>query len=334
MSKKILFRVDAGGAIGLGHFYRSLSLAKSLVKNNHFITFIFQKSEFWLEVINSGFSFPTVVIDSDRGISSELDYSDINTFDILYVDGFIEYSKPTIEIIKSYGLKVMFYQNLTNSRYLCDYFIIPSINQQKSFYNGFNKNTQLFIGLKYFTFNAKVLEIKQKEPIEKINNIAITSGGSDPRNVLLTWFNLIKNHLFKGLKFTLYYGKDYQHKNCIDDNQKDNISWERFNHDNIIKNDLLISAFGVSTYEFLALKMPLMTFGHIKQNAESAEFLSNYTKTFYNLGLIDDISRRSFYKTLEYHINNIKRINNKTSKNAEFIDLRGIQRVTRIIETI
>ena len=334
MSKKILFRVDAGGSVGLGHYYRSLSLAKSLSKKNNHISFVFKKSEFWKKIIDAGFTFPYYMIDVEKGVKSELDLPNIGTFDILYVDGFIDYSSNDKKLFENYGIKIMFYQNLSVSRYFCDYYVLPSIHQKDDFFEGFKKGTELYTGLKYFTFNEAVLKIPKKKPVDSIKKIAITSGGSDPNNVLGTWFRILKDISIKELEFTLFYGEDYQFKDDIKENQRENIKWEKFNHVKVLEHDFLISAFGVSTYEFLALNMPLLTFGHIKQNSDSAEFLSQKIKTFQNLGIIETITPDLFCKFLEKHINDIEKTNLMASRNEEFIDLKGIQRVTSIIESI
>ena len=42
-----LFRVDAGGKVGLGHFYRSVTLAHEITKRGHNVIFQHEKSIFW-----------------------------------------------------------------------------------------------------------------------------------------------------------------------------------------------------------------------------------------------------------------------------------------------
>jgi spore coat polysaccharide biosynthesis predicted glycosyltransferase SpsG len=333
MAKNILFRVDAGGKIGLGHFFRSMTLANELASNSYEISFTFRSSDFWDKTMKSGFKYTTYPLSENDLYVSELDIIKYKKFDLIYVDGFINYAPAFLKKIKAHNIRIVFYQNLTDSRIYSDVFILPSIHQKESFFNAFNDSTKVYSGLKYFTFSEKLLKLDKKSyESGEINSVAITGGGSDPKNVLLTWYHIFINNKFDNLKFTFYYGVDYLHKTTIPKALKENIIWEEFNHRAILKNDLLISAFGVSTYEFLVLGMLVITFGHKTDNAMSSEFLANQTKALISLGLMDNIDVDTAYNSLAELSNNPAKVIEMVNRGNEILDLRGVKRVSDIIK--
>lgn len=163
---KILFRVDAGGEVGLGHYYRSIALANKLAEKGHKIYFVHMASRFWSNEKSNNIPFQTFEVNSLKHCN-ELSVIKEYSIDILYVDGIIEYNKQYMNQIKSY-VKIVFYQNLSNSRSFSDIFILPSIHQKKEFFLDFGKRTQVYQGLKYFTFHDKVTSLKKKRILVKL----------------------------------------------------------------------------------------------------------------------------------------------------------------------
>jgi spore coat polysaccharide biosynthesis predicted glycosyltransferase SpsG len=332
--QSILFRVDAGDEIGLGHFYRSISLAKALKDEGYIIGFTFKKSKFWLEQLLGDFPFQTYPISEDEW-EDEYAILKANTqFKIFFVDGFINYGEALIKKIKKMSVKVIFYQNLTASKSLADVFILPSIHQDKSFFEDFDATTRIFQGLKYFTFNASIKSLNIKKAPNKLNKIAVIAGGSDPKDTLKAIYNLLSDDLIEGLDFTFYYGVNYLFKNEIPTKTHTNVSWTRYDPKGTLENDMLISAFGVSTYEFLALGMPILSYGHQKQNAASAQYFAENTGALISLGLIDDLTSDGLLTA----INQIRKdpiiSRRMVEKAKELIDLQGLDRVKEIIKNV
>lgn len=67
---KFLFRVDAGGKVGLGHFYRSWHLARELKKRGHTVEFIHRASHFWKNLV--GFDFIHSNLDTEKELVQTL----------------------------------------------------------------------------------------------------------------------------------------------------------------------------------------------------------------------------------------------------------------------
>lgn len=324
--KTILFRVDAGGKIGLGHFYRSLSLATTLKKAGWEVVFVHLKSTFWENQKN--FPFKHFIIESNE---SSYAIQLLNQFDckFFYVDGIIDFSIKFIDEVKK-NAKVIFYQNLTDCKIYSDVYIIPSIHQDNNFYKDFSSNTKIFKGLSYFIFNQSILSFKKKAFPEKINKIAVISGGSDPKNVLLTVSELIKFEDFKSIEFIFFYGNDYLHKEKIPENL--NQKFKLFDWNEIYSSDLVISSFGVSTYELLLLNIQVLSIGFQESNANASNYLANATKSFSHIGLIDDITEELINQNLETIISNTSLRKKYYQNMNNLLDFNGSERILKILE--
>lgn len=334
MNKKILFRVDAGGKVGLGHFYRSYNLALALKNKEYLVTFVHEKSNFWETITD--FEFQHIDLDSDNANKNMFDVCLKDNYEILYIDGIIEFNAASIESLKG-KTKVIFYQNISESRHLSDIFILPSIHQEKSFFKNFNtKHTKIFQGLEYFTFNSKIskLNIKQISPNHKVKNIGIICGGSDPKNIMLSIFKLIDYEEWNTMSFNFYYGDNYIYQESIPKKYACNVGFSPYNVKTINKNDVLISAFGVSTYEFMALGMPIISVGHQEANANASKILAEKTKSIYHLGLIDFLTKDIINQTIREFESDLTISHKLSEKSKQVLDLKGIDRIVRIIENI
>lgn len=334
MEKKILFRVEAGGNVGLGHFYRSYNLALSLRRINYFVTFVHLKSSFWDKI--KDFEFEHIELNSNHPNKNMFDLCLKKKFELLYVDSIIEINEKYINKLDG-KTKIIFYQNISESRHLADVFILPSIHQEKPFFEKFNlSKVKIFQGLKYFTFNSKVSELKSKQidDIGRLTRIGIICGGSDPKNVMLLIFKMIDYNKWSDLSFYFYYGDNYMHHNTLPEIYPNNVNFSPYNLECINKNDVLIASFGVSTYEFMALGMPIISVGHEKANANASQILKDKTKSIYHLGFIDSLTSKKLNKTIGKFVIDLKIRKKLIKKATKIIDLKGINRVVSIIENI
>lgn len=329
-----LFRVDAGGRIGLGHFYRSLNLAEQLKRRGHTVLFIFRESDFWNKKMAEPFNFEGVCLNQQH-YEEEVMLNTItgNNIQVFYVDGVIEFSNDFINEVKKKA-KVVFYQNVSESAHLADIFILPSLHHKDNFFDDFKPETQVYKGLSYFTFNSKITNIKKNNQKQEIKSVAVTAGGSDPNDTLRRLYKMVNYSLFPNIQFKYYYGIDYLYIDDIPKEPNENSSFELFDHQNIVENDLLISAFGVSTYEFLALGMPIISFGHQMSNAYAAEFLAQKTEALMSLGNFDDITEQALNTSIELLIKDKAKRSALVKNAVSILDFKGIDRIIEILEHI
>ncbi|MBA4745335.1 MAG: hypothetical protein H2058_08755 [Muricauda sp.] len=331
--KKILFRVDAGEQIGLGHFFRSYHLGKALRNRGFYVSFVHADSLFWSQLPSFEFEHYNLESGSEEDQTVEICIS--GNFDLLYVDAICSFREEKLNKVKPKA-KVVFYQNLTESRFLADIFILPSIHQKDSFFEGFvSSGTKVYQGLEYSILNERMNEFKQlsKNYSLKVNEIGIISGGSDPRNVLGSVYNLLDFNRWQEIMFVFYFGENYLHRGSVPTYLPSNVSFKEFDFDTVIESDVVIATFGVSTYELLSIGMPVMSIGHQKSNTEASDFLANKTGALYHLGLIDNINKDQINQAISQFLD--VEIREKLGNRAkEIVDNKGVNRVIKIIEEI
>lgn len=324
----ILFRVDAGDGIGLGHFARSVALAHELKQRGHFIHFVCKKSAFWTEKINSGFPWKVSFLDETNQETALVQKEE---FDLLYVDGNISYSAEESAQIKR-NVPICMYQNLTDAKVFADVYILPSIHQGDRFFEDFEPSTKVYQGLSYFTFNQSLYSLRSVEVHAKLKRIGVVSGGSDPKNILVGVYQLI-NQLrdLDSLNFVFFVGESYLHPKSLPTSTPLR-SFVPFDYTSITSCDLVICAFGVSTYEMMALGIPVISVGHQQSTSEAAQYLADHTGSIYHLGLYDDVQGADIQSAIEKLSNEQVRKSYREKAKA-VVDLNGIQRVVKIIET-
>ncbi len=325
---KILFRVDAGEGIGLGHFARSVSLANELKHRGHLIDFVCKESNFWKEKIDSGFPYPVSVLHKGN---NEINFLKDKGYDLLYVDGNINYSLEESEGIKKY-VPICMYQNLSDAKVFADVYILPSIHQNSNFFQDFENSTKVFQGLSYFTFNESLYSLKSIEVCSEITKIGVVTGGSDPRNILSGVYKLVENlESLDGIKFDFFLGESYLHKGSM---PKSSVyrRFIPFDYRTITTCDLVICAFGVSTYEMMALGIPIISVGHQQSTSEAAQYLADQTESILHLGLYDQLSKASLQSAIDkMRKEQVRKFYSKKARGV--VDLKGVSRVADIIES-
>lgn len=329
---RILLRVDAGEQVGLGHFYRTMNLANKLAERGHRITIIHRASPFWSTI---SLPYHTVEVVSGKEDDTTLAMIKNGVFDIFYVDGIIDFTDDFCNEGRKYS-KFIFYQNLSDSRSKCDLFILPSIHHPPSFFEVFGAATKVFVGLQYFAFNEKIERMTPSHlpsDDQAVVEVAVIAGGSDPSNFLMKLHKIISYSSFPRIKFIFYYGENYQHRDSlarVDTNS--DVFFRPYSHEEILRAQLLISAYGVSTLEFLYLGLPIITLGHQVPNANAAKAVAEKTNAIIHAGFIDEIDSQSFNHLLHQVINNSVRRKELVINGRRVVDLNGINRIINIIE--
>ncbi len=334
----ILFRTDAGGKIGLGHYYRTLHLAETLMLQGHGITMVHRASNFWskqatipseINLIEMGSTEP------EEAILARI--CEEQNIDILYVDLIIDYNEFAFRKIKE-KVTVVFYQNLSSSRHLADIYILPSLHQQSEFFGEFDEHTKVYQGLEYSIFNKEIASTNSKTAadLEEVSSVSIITGGSDPENVLLKIYTLLRHVDYKNIRFNYHIGASFIFPETIP-NKSDllpNVAFIPYNPEVINNSQIVIAAFGVSVYELMSIGMPLICVGHQLSNAVALHHLSKVTLALQDLGLINELKSEDLNKEVTELIHNKSsrlRIS-EAAKNS--IDQNGVRRVIEILNNI
>jgi spore coat polysaccharide biosynthesis predicted glycosyltransferase SpsG len=215
---------------------------------------------------------------------------------------------------------------MTESFRLADIHICPTPDARSA-----PSAVKIFNGLKYLIIQPSIEKVQAKEIKPGFNSIAVSAGGSDPSNTLLRLYEIFKDPIFSSFRITFYLGIDFLHKDKIPTHYAKNIFFQPFNHNEIIEQDVLVSAFGVSIYEFLYLGMPIISFGHKPRNAYVSDSLANDTAAILSLGESCTITLERLYSAVQL-LSDYSTRKHFNSKGRNLLDLKGASRVVEIVE--
>jgi spore coat polysaccharide biosynthesis predicted glycosyltransferase SpsG len=308
-------------------------LIEVLVRRDWVVTVAHQPGSVWEN--SEAESFAELVLADPQTENAEcVAYVRQHQVDVFYVDAIMDFRAEFIAQIQAF-CPVVFYQNLSASRYLADVYILPSLPKEDAFYQGFQAKTKIFQGLKYFIGHTRLnsLPAYQLSGTEEAERVALIAGGSDPKDTLWRLYQMIAGaDILSEVKFSFFYGKAYARPVSTLPVANEHIEFVPYEHGAILNCDLLVSAFGVSTYEFLALGMPVLTYGHQASNAQMADQLAEATGATYSFGKLEELVPGKFLLEIERFSQN-RALRVQLSQHArQLLDLRGAERVADIID--
>jgi len=178
--KRILFRVIGDKKIGMGHIYRSLSLAHEI--SDHEILFVCDESNAVAVNKLAGYDYWLGIYEKDEIVNQIIDLKpDLLVNDIL--DTTLEDILP----FKKKGIKVINFEDLGEGATLSDLTINELYDRPR--FNGLN----ILWGSKYFFLRDEFNDAKENVYTNKVNSILISFGGTDQHNLTLTIYRSIKD---------------------------------------------------------------------------------------------------------------------------------------------
>lgn len=344
MKNKILFRVDGGLEKGLGHLIRSIALAKNLTFSSNFkIIFASNYSEILENKIKEA-GFSVFYNDNDKSEEKFL-LEAINTLKItnVFIDNLHQYSyKFIMKLKEDSDTKVIFLHNSCEGSKQACATIIPSAHTDKNLLlaSGFDEK-KLFIGPEYVIINNKIIDLKKQKKesnFNKVFRIVITTGGSDPKGVLLTLLRYVDETENRDMEIIVLVGEGFMHKmelskilNSIGKTSHLKLKTVPYSIKELILADIAISTFGVSTYELMYLGIPVLSVAHAIPNAKGSNRLANKYSAIKDLGLIDNLTKEDFAKELFHLMDSLEDREDLVKAGTRLIDGKGMDRVSQIL---
>jgi spore coat polysaccharide biosynthesis predicted glycosyltransferase SpsG len=191
-----------------------------------------------------------------------------NKYDIIYIDHYgIDY---ILEIeIKKYCKKVIVISDIFDYKHNCDIFInynCDDLNKVKNI--NLSENTIYKISIENIIINKKFIDGNKKEFFnDKIENITINMGGSDPLNYILKILQIINDYIIiNNIKVNIIIGKSNNNIDSINNfikNNNNNNNYKIYfdiNYDELIglhiNSELVIGSLSITAYERLFLNVP------------------------------------------------------------------------------
>lgn len=334
-SKKIVFRCDASPEIGLSHLIRCLTVAKKLKKNNQII-FASIKNSTNSYIKNSYFKiFFKKQNEREKNFLSRI--KTILKPDILVIDKKYPYSSICLKDLKQAKIKIVIIDNICKGMSIADEIIFPVAHLDKNLLKKYLFSKQIKnvkSGSEYIILRDEILafknQIKRNYPSA---NIVVTTGGTDPKGVLLKLILWLKEMNLR-TDILILVGKSFKFQKKLEKIKKSlprNFHILSYSPKELTKGDIAICTFGVSVYEMIYLKIPTISIAHNKENAYGAKILEKRYGVIKDMGNIKDVAfqeiRKAVMKLLEdknYYKKMVDKCNN-------LIDGKGAERTAELI---
>jgi len=276
MPKVVIF-TEGSSTIGFGHITRCLSLAQALTLKGIEVLFVLGGDEWALKLVE------------------EVGFKGIPVGDLNKVKDFPEGEGAFVD---SYLAGEEFYKKLSQRYkvkvYLDDYFrldypdgyilnYIPALEVPPKY-----KNKPLLWGEKYHLLRKPFWDVPKKETRQKVEEILITFGGDDLRNMSLKVAKTVLENI-EGIRLNIVVGGGFKNKHLLEELPKQNPERVRLFYnltaegmrDLMLRSDLAVSAGGQTLFELARVGLPVVPIG-------VAENQLNNLEGFKKLGFLKD----------------------------------------------
>lgn len=318
--KKIAFRVDGYPALGLGHIYRCLTLACECTE--HEVVFLSKSiHKEGIEKLHAA-NMKVVEISSNSDL---IEWLENNRPDI-FVNDCLDTSPEYVQAIKRFTNRFISFEDLGEGVYYADA-VINAIYERASSY------PNVYTGKKYVCLRDEFLVAKPKPFSEKVQNIIVMFGGTDPLNLSQRLYNVARRYNNKEVrvKFDFILGSGYNHcLPCTDYKYGINVIQDVARVTGYMKKaDLAFSSQGRTTFELATMGIPTIVLAQNKR--EQLHPFAQMDNGFINLGLGTEVSDEDIYLTLDWLIKSSS-IRKEMHQLMLQNDLKsGIKRVKRIL---
>ncbi len=339
---KIIFRVDGYQEIGLGHIVRCKSIAENILKKdkNNEIVFISKLDSYSNSILKNKDVQVINLLGNESEEHNLIKYVDQTKADVLFIDNIYNYEPEFLTELRK-KIQVILFHFYRPACFYADKYILPSAHTSDAILSNklwYKSEVKFFSGPNYVIINQEIKEIKRKRIENKKNNnilkLVVTTGGSDPKGVLLKVTEWLSNSNLKNVDICILKGQVFMHDKALTNLMKKAPSFIKikvYDQNELIDADIAICTFGVSTYELMYLGIPVLSIGHATANAQGSSLLQKRYHALIDLGLFDELTENKFITNLELVLNSSKIRSNLSTKASVIIDGKGLDRVTDLI---
>lgn len=319
--KKIAFRVDGYSSLGMGHVYRTLTLAYALV--NHDVCFIC--NELYKEGIQKlrSANMNVITIKDDDEL---LDWLSDNKIDILVNDR-LDTSIDYVKAIKKRVNRFVSFEDLGEGAHIADA-VVNEIYEVGSRY------PHVYTGSDYVCLRDEFLTARPSEYKDEVSRVLVMFGGTDPQNLTQRVYDTAQRYnstRVNKIRFDFIIGGGYCHKipcDCPENNIFVFRDVLRVS-DYMKKADVAISSQGRTTFELASMGVPTIVLAQNKR--EQLHTFAQMNNGFINLGLGSEVADDDILNTLKWLIDSGSIRKEMHSLMLRTDLLSGINRVVRII---
>lgn len=279
--KIIIFRIIGHKDVGMGHIYRSLSLAHEI--SDHEIIFVCDdKSRLAVEKI-AGYDYRIEV-----AARNEIEEKILSLNPDLVINDILDTSKNYILKLKSNNIKVVSFEDIGSGSKYTDLTINELYDSPRE--NGRN----IRWGHRYFFVRDEFNDARPHKFKTKINSLLIAFGGTDPNNLTFKILNKVVDFCEKeNITIHIVTGGGYPYKEELI-GYLQGINYKKINYTNATgviskimeKTQIAISSNGRTVYELTHMNIPSIVLS--QHERESTHLFSIEENGLINTGIYKD----------------------------------------------
>jgi len=355
---KVVFRVDASNAIGIGHIMRCLTLAETLVNSDVQICFICREhSGNLIALLNKkAFSVTALPAPAIGKCPSGENYSNwlgvTQETDAMQTIEALNGETPDWLVVDHYGLDVdweqrlhpwvnsmMVIDDLANRHHACDVLLDQSFFiEGKHDYAGFVAATcKLLLGPRYALLKSVYADYRKTLPAHRgqVKRVLIFFGGSDQPNMTGMSLEALSYPELMHLEVDVIVGANNQHRKVVERqvSRRPNTYLHNFRShlaDLMFQADLALGAGGTTTWERMCLGLPSVIISIAENQRHGAELIAAEHLVHF-LGDSSDVDAEKISRSILGLITDTKWLRKVSNRNRALVDGLGSLRVRETI---
>ena len=318
--KKILYRVDGYKELGLGHVYRGLTLAYSLIE--HDVFFVCNKQHhLGIEVLREA-NMPIVEIGNEDELYSFLCEHKIDVF----VNDLLDTSKEYVEKISPLVGRFVSFEDMGDGARFADAVV-------NAIYEGASPHHNVYAGKEYVCLRDEFVSSKPANYSDEVRRILVSFGGTDPLNLTKRLYEIAQrwNKEETRVIFDFVLGPGYEDDSIVEKPERGILVSSNLVRlsDHMQKADIALSSQGRTTYELATLGVPTIVLAQNKR--EQLHTFAQMDNGFINLGLGDEVADEDIESALAWLVS-ARSVRREMRNRMLANDLKsGITKVERII---
>jgi spore coat polysaccharide biosynthesis predicted glycosyltransferase SpsG len=329
LEKKLAIITEGGRSFGFGHLTRCISLSKSFEEKGFRSTFYIKGDESCLDItLQKLFIF-------DWTENEKKLFNSIKLSTLILIDS-ISITNSLIKKIERLKIPIIFIddesrRNILNKGFVIDWTVL---SDKKKYFLPYKKNVTYILGSKYTPLREEIVQSKINPIRETVQEILITFGGSDIRNLTPK----IVQHLsiyFPNIKKNIVIGKGYTN---LDEIQKVKDKNTNFIFDVDAKEmaalmyraDIAIASGGQTLYELAKIGLPTIAI-LVVDNAIDDTLGWNEVGSLINIGWYNDTSLSKQLLLALKKLQNIDQRKVMQNNALEYVSSNGSQLIRDLV---
>ena len=355
---KVIFRVDASNAMGIGHLVRCLTLAQALSDSGAQISFICRELDGNLIALLHEKALPVTVLPAPKIQSKTPGKNYANWLCVTQeVDAeetieALNNEKPDWLIVDHYGLDIewenrlspyisnlMVIDDLANRHHKCDVLLDQNYSAEgvRRYENLVEDNCKILVGPRFSLLRSEYADYRRSMRTRdgQIRNVLVFFGGSDQQNMTGMALDALSHPEFLYLNVDIVIGTNNTNCDSIEQQvlQRAHTTLHRFRPhlaDLMVQADLALGAGGTTTSERLCLGLPSLVVSIAENQIPSCKSLHSSRFIEY-LGHQDKINTTDLVNGITNKIENPSELVNMSLAGQNLVDGLG---TVEIIDTL